>query len=293
MPSPTIAGGFFGGGVHPARADVEARGVLPVDLSTEQWQGITRDVKERAIFSAHVTDARFLQATKDTVARLVSPEFGAEGEPNVPGEYINPATARATLRDAMQGIGYEPTAEGAAEPMAQLSDSRLDLIIKTNRDLAWGFAESVAGNTPDMLDAFPCWELVRAGPVAVPRDWPDRWESAGGEFYQGRMIARKDDDVWQALGDGEGLDAHDGRDAIGQPYPPFAFNSEMWVEDVSRAEAEELGVIEIGESVEAMEVTLNDELEADAAGLDGFILGALLASVGGMFFVEHDKLSIA
>ena len=291
--APTIAGGLFGGSVHPARGDTESRGVLPVDLSTEQWQGITQAVKERAIFSAHVTDARFLQQVKDTTARLVSPEFGAGGELNAPGEYVNPATARATLRDAMQSIGYEPAENGPAVPMAQLSDARLDLIIKTNRDLAWGFAEAKAGNTPEQLDAFPCWELVRAAPVAVPRDWPERWAAAGGEFYGGRMIARKDDDVWQSLGDGEGLDAHDGRDAIGNPYPPFAFNSEMWVTDVSRAEAEELGVIEPGEVVEATEAGLNDGLEAGATGLDGFILGALLASVGGMFHAEHNAVSLA
>ena len=293
MPTPaSIAGGFFGGGEHPARGIVAAKGVLPLDLSTEQWQGIAQDVKERAIFSAHIQDARFLQAAKDTVGRLVSPEIGAGNELNKPGEYINPATARATLRDAMRGIGYEPT-EAGVPAAVDLADSRLDLIIKTNRDLAWGFAEATAGNTPEQLDAFPCWELVRMGMVAVPRDWIDRWAAAGGEFYQGRMIARKDDDVWQALGDGAGLDAHEGRDAIGNPYPPFAFNSEMWVEDVSRDEAEELGVIDPGEVVEATEAGLNDGLEADASGLDGFILGALLAGVGGMLHVASSRISLA
>lgn len=52
------------------------------------------------------------------------------------------------------------------------------------------------------------------------------------------MIALKNSDVWDRLGDSNTFP-----DALGNPYPPFAFNSGMDVADVSRAEAERLGVI--------------------------------------------------
>jgi len=53
------------------------------------------------------------------------------------------------------------------------------------------------------------------------------------------MIALKNSDIWDRLGDSNTFP-----DALGNPYPPFAFNSGMGVEDVSRTEAEQLGVIE-------------------------------------------------
>jgi hypothetical protein len=43
------------------------------------------------------------------------------------------------------------------------------------------------------------------------------------------MIARKDDPAWRALSD------------FGFPFPSFSFDTGMWIEDVSRDEAEEMG----------------------------------------------------
>jgi len=56
----------------------------------------------------------------------------------------------------------------------------------------------------------------------------------------GRMAALKSSGIWQALGDGAGGYL----DTLGNPYPPFAFNSNMWTRELSRAEAVELGLIE-------------------------------------------------
>jgi len=117
------------------------------------------------------------------------------------------------------------------------------------------------------VDAYPCWELKRMFGRQVPRgfmrgpkgtlvpvpddDWPSRWEAAGGEFYgDNRMIARVDDEVWQNLGDGDG----DYDDALGNPFPPFAFNSGFMTFDISRKEAVELGVIDEDEKVEAPKI---------------------------------------
>jgi len=50
------------------------------------------------------------------------------------------------------------------------------------------------------------------------------------------MVALKSSGIWQALGDFE--------DGLGNPYPPFAFNSGMILQDVERDEAVKLGVID-------------------------------------------------
>jgi hypothetical protein len=60
------------------------------------------------------------------------------------------------------------------------------------------------------------------------------------------MVARKDSGVWQALGDGAG--GYDS-DALHNPYPPFAFNSGMDVQDVDRQDAVELGLLEEDDQV--------------------------------------------
>ena len=219
-----------------------------LDLSAEQWQQVRQDVKDRSVFSAHVVKAQFLQEVKTETAQLVSPATKEDGTPRKLGEFINADTVRGNLRAAMNKIGFEPGEDGTPA-MIPLNDARLDLIIKTERDKAWGFGRVARDTDAESLAVAPCWELVEFGAPDEPRDWPARWEAAGGEFYQGRMVARKGDaEFWQALGDGEGLSEHDARDAIGFP-PPMAYNSSANLEDVMMDEAVELGVIERGEAL--------------------------------------------
>ena len=52
------------------------------------------------------------------------------------------------------------------------------------------------------------------------------------------MVARKDSPVWDKIGDGAG----GYRDTLGNPYPPFAFNSGMDWEDVDIDTADGLGI---------------------------------------------------
>lgn len=134
---------------------------------------------------------------------------------------------------------------------------------------------------------FPAWELVRVGGSILPlgkttskggvvddqeNDWPSRWVAAGGELFEGRMVALKDSPVWQALGDGAG----GYEDTLGNPFPPFAFGSGYGIEQIRRAECLQLGVLRnemqvikpvsmteagLGEEVEIQEVT-DETLEA-------------------------------
>ena len=85
------------------------------------------------------------------------------------------------------------------------------------------------------------------------------------------MIALKNSDIWDRLGDSTTFP-----DALGNPYPPFAFNSGMGVEDISRAEAERLGVIEPHTPApRPRERALTEDVKASPSGFDESIRLAL------------------
>ena len=85
------------------------------------------------------------------------------------------------------------------------------------------------------------------------------------------MIALKNDPIWERLGDPKTFD-----DALGNPYPPFAFNSGYDVRDVSRKEAERLGVI--APNAPALQPQTRDllsDIHASAANFDKALQSAL------------------
>jgi len=125
------------------------------------------------------------------------------------------------------------------------NEPRIDLIVKTQRRMAQSLGQ-LAAQTPGVLKAFPAWRLVRRGTRMVPRaDWLRRWIAAGSESgWQGAckddFVALKSSPIWAALGAGAG----GFRDAIGNPFPPFAFGSGMGWVAVARNEAAELGLVD-------------------------------------------------
>ena len=237
------------------------REVFTTDFGSADLRGLSRELRERSIFSARTTNAEYLQDVSDVVDDLLRGK-------------INIATARLQLMRKLKQLGYDP-AVGFPQDMAAIppaergslqdlsSEMRIDLMLKTNVAMARNYGRVVAGNTSEALYAFPAWELVRLGVRHTPRGTPDshsvgwqrRWSAAGssvgwvgcvgGNQEPGtkneepplRMIALKDSPIWQALGDGDG---GDWTDTLGNPYPPFAFNSGMDWRAVSRAEAEEV-----------------------------------------------------
>lgn len=142
-------------------------------------------------------------------------------------------------------INLAEARERVAEVFAA-NEPRIDLIVKTQRRMAQSLGQLVAGSTPGQLRRYPAWRLVRGGTRQVPRDdWDRRWIAAGSETgWQGACrddyVALKDSPIWAALGQGAG----GFRDAIGNPFPPFAFGSGMTWERVSRGECDALGLVE-------------------------------------------------
>ena len=215
-----------------AVASLKRRGLYPTAANSYELAGLPADLREQAFFSAKVSDARLLQTAYDAIAAIVQPEGRS------PGQHVNEAVARQQIRATLARIGYapEPGKEGTIEDLA--SEQRIHLIVQTQTDMARGRGSWLSMQDPDQLDMFPCQELFRLEEREVPRNWELRWRSNGGTFFDGRMIARKDDRIWYDIS------------RFGTPYPPFDYNSGMWTEDVSRDEAEALGVIDADEAVE-------------------------------------------
>jgi hypothetical protein len=144
----------------------------------------------------------------------------------------------------------------------------LDSIFKSAASIAHGAGIFVKENLdPGVVEFYPAQALTRVFDRDVPRgfarvgktivpvpddDWPSRWAEAGalsededwlpweGDDQTGRGVALKSSDIWQQLGD-----LRD--DSLGNPFPPFAFNSGFGVEPVDRVEAEALGLLDPGE----------------------------------------------
>ncbi len=248
--------------------------LLPTSLNSVQLQGIEAAIRRYSTFSATVTDAAYLQRISDVVTGIVDPQSRG----GAPGSYMDRPTARLALKEFLQSIGYtpEPGKEGTIEDLA--SDARTDLVVRMNTELAQGFGQHVQANNAVVLDAFPCQELFRLEDRQVARNWPARWRGAGGRFFDnGRMIARKDDPVWTLIS------------RFGNPYPPFDYNSGMWVKPVPRAVAVRLGVITADTTVAASLVAFAPPPALNVAGVSHAMQQAIAAATGAI--IENGTLN--
>ena len=189
------------------------------DLDSSQWNQIQAGLRNRAFFSSRVAEVNILAAMREPVAKY------AEGETDL-------SKIRMMIRDDLRRANYtpEPGQENTIHDL--FSQARLDAIIKTNVAQARGYMQYAEGMSPGAFAAFPAQEFTRIRHSRKPRqDWPQRWKAAGGNTYGGRMIALKDDPVWERLS------------VFGNPFPPFDWGSGMGVLDVDRKTAIQLGLI--------------------------------------------------
>lgn len=251
----------------------EVRSILPTNLSSAQLRlAMEPSIMERAMFSARVTNAEYLQEIDDVVRRMLNGE-------------IDQATARTQLKVKLRERGYEPDPAHRGKITDFGSEQRLKLVLETNARIAQGYGQFIQGQDPGLLDAFPAQELFRLQSKKKERTWTARWERVGGKLVDGdRMIARKDDDIWLKLGN-----AFD--DSLGNPYPPFAFNSGMWVKDVSRKDAIRFEIIDRDTQVTPQDRGFNDDLKYSADQLSAALQQALEESIGDLFEMKDGVLS--
>ena len=236
----------------------QVRAVLPTSLNTADLSRIKASLRERALFASGVLNALYLQEIKSLIESILSPETVIkEGVKITRG--ITTDTARATLKELFPG---------------ELPDGRINLILRTQVDMATGYGYWQRSQSPVSLELFPGLELYRGELRDEPRDWPTRWKEAGGEFFpgpsdyeEGRMIALKNDPIWEKIS------------RFGTPYEPFDFNSGMVTRQVDRQELVELGFDVDDFDQESQERDLNEDLES-AAELDEDMQEAILESLG-------------
>jgi hypothetical protein len=212
----------------------EIKRLLPTELRTALLDEIPAQLRERAMFSAGVVQAEKLQDMSDMIDELLAGR-------------IDRATARTELRRRFGTLG-----EGMDETdLTDLrTDTRLNLILDTNVQMAQGYGAWKQGQEPAILDAWPAQELVRVSDARVPRNWPTRWAEAGGRFFGDRMIALKNDPIWTRIS------------RFGLPYPPFDFGSGMDVTDVDRETAIEAGLIDENTELLPQDRDFNTDLQA-------------------------------
>jgi hypothetical protein len=219
-----------------AVARLESKTPVAAALSSAQWQEIGVGLRDRAFFSARVNDMRTLAEMQSRIGDALT-LTRRDG-----GAFMSRDKFIASLRTV---LGAAPGDSGELTDLT--SAKRLGLIYDFQVEDAMEYGRWLARQDPAILDAFPCNELIRVEHREVPRgyrkgahgrlievpgeSWPARWAAAGGDFVGGRMIARKDDPIWSRIS------------RFGRPWPPFDFMSGMGLADVSREEAEQLGVI--------------------------------------------------
>jgi hypothetical protein len=244
----------------PFRQALDARAVkqiLPTDFRTQLLATIPTELRERAMFSAGVTNAEFLQRAHEGIGEL------AAGT-------TDRATKRLGLKQLLQSLGYQPV-EGEEGTLTDLSsDARLNLILDTNLRQAQGYGNWMEGQQPEILDQWPAQELIRFRDAKAPRDWPARWAAAGGEFFGDRMIALKNDPIWEKIS------------AFGTPYPPFDFNSGMDVADVDRDTAMAAGLIDRDTQIAPQSRDFNTDLQASPEVRDSALKEALGETLAGI-----------
>lgn len=229
-------------------------------LRTAEWERMPMALRERGFFSAGVESIRFLSDAQHGVRDVLS--FARESTRG--GEaLIDRSSLIAKLRDVAkrEGIPVDPKKAGGLQDIT--SRARLALIIDTQLAQAREYARWKAEQDPDVLEAFPAQELIRIEDRAIPRKWRERWLQAGGKLYGGRMIAAKNDPVWAKIS------------RFGTPWPPYDFNSGMGIEDISRDEAEALGVMARGQIVPPGEEEFNAGLQASVRGVEPTLLAGL------------------
>jgi hypothetical protein len=259
----------------------DVRTLLPTTGGTAALHRLESAIKRRALFSATVALAQPLERIGAGVNALLAGEGDQAG-------------IRLGLKQLWEGLGYQPDPEQAGGLRDLGSTARINLQLETNVATARGAGWHEQGQQPDVLDEFPAQELYRAtspqGGARAERDWLARWEQAGGRFYGGRMIARKDDPVWRRLGDPALFD-----DGLGNEWPPYAFNSGMRVRDIDRTEAEQLDLIAANEELLPRPLDLEGDLAKapelrqdwlrqaiEDSGLGTFQSGVLVFHEGGV-----------
>jgi len=220
---------------------------FPTGLSSEDIRAFwTKELREQAFFSARTTSKEYLEKIQELLADYQNAVGKtADGEPISQGL----GRTRMLMREKLDSMGLlERDEQGNVidDQMTKLGSTiRLNLIVKTNTQLAKSAQQKVQSQDPLQKILRPYFELVRNESRKTHRNWWDRWLTCANKIgWKGvvkgttRMIAKTDSPIWAELGNGFA-------DSLGTDRPPFAFGSGMGWKTVTAKEVESLG-LEVG-----------------------------------------------
>lgn len=261
--------------------DLRRRQVLPTSLTAREIDGLDQVIRDNAFFSARVTEAEILNGMMEGIDRILG------GGPRGPGQIMDPALFRVQMREMLDSISYAPEDPRDVGTIKDLrTDARLNLIVRTQEEMATGRGQYIASTDPDTIDLWPAWELIRLRDSKVKRNWPQRWAEAAATAgdagaarmlsEHGRMLARKDSGIWTALS------------RFGRPHPPFDYNSGMDVEDVERDECIALGLIRTGDRIQAPQKSQGPDLAANVSSINPELRSALASGLGPDYRIDDE-----
>lgn len=269
--------------MNPFREALEkhlGRQVVVSGRSASEWADVPGGLRDYSYWLAKLENARHVQGFKDAVTGILNPQQVRRADRVTPQnpegfvtEGLNYASARARLKQLAASLQYQPP-EGKAGTIQDISsDGRINLVLRMGAEKAYGFGQFLQGQDPAVLDQWPAQELFRAEERKEERPWPTIWMSHGGQIFNGRMIALKNDPIWEAISE------------FGNPWPPYRYGSGMWTRDVDRDEAKQLGLLQSGQEVKPVVEDFNAKLQASVKDIDPELLKSLEQSFGGQMEV--------
>jgi hypothetical protein len=243
----------------------QAKTILPTTLRTRDLARLSPEIRESAMFSAAVTDARFLGTADAVIEDILTGR-------------ISLADGRVRIDQYLNSVGY-----GGEVLSTDLTDlrslARKNVLLETNVGLALGYGQWKQGQHPVTLNMWPAQELIRVENRREPREnWPARFKAAGGTEWNGRLIALTNSDVWTFLS------------RFGYPYPPFDFNSGMGVRAVSRADAVAAGLLDEDEDMVPETRGLEDAAQANLRNMPQGLRTAVAEQLAGIAEFDGDVL---
>jgi hypothetical protein len=236
-------------------------------LMSAEWRDVPVALRERAFFSSQVESIRFLQRGRDGIAdflqsnREVLPDGQSALKTGSRADFVKQA------QDFLRGEGIERTT-GELTDLA--GERRLGLIFDTQVRQANDYGYWRQGQDADVLDAFPAQRFIRVLDVKEPRNSHTEFED---------QVYLKSDPIWALI-----------NEDFGVPWGPWGWGCGHDVEDVSREEAEALGLLQPGEAVKPDEVSFNENLRASTNGLDPDLLAKLRDEFGDQLVIEGDTM---
>jgi hypothetical protein len=246
------------------------KSLIGAALSSSEWRDVPVALRERAFFSSQVESARVLQRARDGIAGFL--QSSRETLPS--GATALAVGSRADfvkqMQDFLKTEGIDRT-DGGLKDLA--GEKRLGLIFNTQTQQANDYGYWRQGQDADVLDAFPAQRFIRVIDVKEQRDSHAQYED---------QVYLKSDPIWTRI-----------NDDFNVPWGPWGWGCGHDVEDVSREEAEALGLLQPGQAVQPDTKNFNENLSASTRGLDPDLLAKLQEEFRDQLVVDGDSMWFA